>query len=151
MTTEPSPPEETQEEERIPRIREISLCPCKSKKSYADCCLPFHYGRAQPETAEQLMRARYAAFFFRRVDYLVSSTHPRTREWNLKQQLDASIHDYQWSFLEILQTSKGGKDDKTGKVEFIAHFFHHGQPGELHEHSRFTRSKGIWKYLDGKG
>ena len=23
-----------------------SLCPCRSRMSYADCCMPFHYGKA---------------------------------------------------------------------------------------------------------
>ena len=57
--------------EKIPREREESLCPCKSRMSYKDCCMPYHYGRAQAETAEQLMRSRYSAYFFRRTDYLV--------------------------------------------------------------------------------
>ena len=60
-------------ERRIPREREESLCPCKSRLSYALCCLPFHQGKAKPETAEQLMRSRYSAYFFRLVDYLVVS------------------------------------------------------------------------------
>lgn len=47
---------------KIPREREAGLCPCKSRASYADCCMPFHYGRSSPETALLLMRARYEYF-----------------------------------------------------------------------------------------
>ena len=97
------------------------------------------------------MRSRYSAYFFRLVDYLVSTTHPDTREPGLKARIEESIHQVNWRFLTILGTSKGEKGDKTGKVEFIAEYFEGTQPHELHERSRFKRFKGDWKYLDGKG
>ena len=131
--------------------RQLSLCPCKSRETYAVCCEPFHLSRAKPATAEQLMRSRYSAFFFRLVDYLVATTHPDTRERDLKARLEESIHDANWRFLTILGSSKGGPQDKTGKVEFVAEYFENGQPGELHERSRFKRYQGVWKYLDGRG
>ncbi len=138
-------------EEWVARERDVSLCPCKSKLNYAACCQPFHHGKAQPDTAEQLMRARYSAYFFRRVDYLVDTTHPDTREKGLRKELAKTIHQVNWSFLTILGSSKGQKDDKTGKVEFVADYFVNGEPFELHELSRFKRHKGMWKYLDAKG
>ena len=131
--------------------RQQSLCPCKSRETYSACCEPFHLGRAKPETAEQLMRSRYSAYFFRLVDYLVSTTHPDTRESDLKKRLEETIYGANWRFLTILGTSKGGAGDKTGKVEFIAEYFLDEQPHQLHERSRFRRFKGAWKYLDGKG
>lgn len=136
--------------EWIPREREVSLCPCKSKDCYAACCMQFHYGKAKPETAEQLMRSRYSAYFFRLVDYLVETTHPDTRTPELKAEIEETIHHANWSFLQIVNTSQGGKDDKRGKVEFVAHYFVDGEPCELHEKSRFKRYKGAWKYQDGK-
>ena len=39
-----------------------SACPCQSSKSYKDCCGRFHTHAQFPETAEQLMRSRYAAY-----------------------------------------------------------------------------------------
>ena len=131
--------------------RQQSLCPCKSRESYAACCEPFHLGRAKPATAEQLMRSRYSAYFFRLVDYLVATTHPDTREPDLKAHLEETIHLANWRFLTILGTSKGGPDDKVGKVEFVAEYFEDDQPYQLHERSRFKRYKGAWKYLDGNG
>lgn len=97
------------------------------------------------------MRSRYSAYFFRKVDYLFESTHPETRDSNLRKDLYDTINQVNWSFLTILNISRGGKDDKTGKVEFIAEYFQNGEPFELHELSRFKRHKGNWKYLDGKG
>jgi SEC-C motif-containing protein len=69
----------------------------------------------------------------------------------LKSHLDETIRQTNWSFLTIITTSKGGADDKVGKVEFVAKYFADGQPYELHERSRFKRYKGAWKYLDAKG
>lgn len=138
-------------EEYVPSDREKSLCPCKSRLSYGECCRPFHKGKAKPSTAEQLMRSRYSAYFFREVDYLVQTTHPDTKTWGLKRELLSTINQVNWSFLKILGSSKGGKEDKTGKVEFVAEYFSDGQPYEMRERSRFKRYKGNWKYLDDKG
>ena len=140
----------SEDSEWIPRVREESLCPCKSRLSYAECCMPFHHGKAKPKTAEQLMRSRYSAYFFRKVDYLVETTHPRTKQPGLKEELEKTIDQINWSFLTILDVSKGGEGDKTGKVEFVAKYFVEGEAYELHELSRFRRHKGAWKYLDGK-
>ena len=131
--------------------RQASLCPCKSRETYATCCEPFHLGRAKPETAVQLMRSRYSAYFFRLVDYLVTPTHPDSRDRDLKARLEETIHEANWRFLTILGFSKGGSADKMGKVEFRAEYFEDGEARELHERSRFKRYQGIWKYLDGKG
>ncbi|MCH1508748.1 MAG: SecC motif-containing protein [Akkermansiaceae bacterium] len=135
----------------LPNTREESLCPCKSKKIYSDCCQFYHLRKTKPPTAEKLMRSRYSAFFFRLVDYLVETTHPDKRDKNLHRDLEDTIHYTNWKFLTILSTSKGGKKDKTGKVEFIAEYYWDNQPQELHECSRFKRYKGDWKYLDDKG
>ncbi len=113
--------------------------------------MPFHYENAKPKTAEQLMRSRFSAYFFRLVDYLVHTTHPDTREQGLKQELEKTIHQVNWSFLNIVEVSKGGAKDKSGKVKFVASYFLDGEPCELLEHSRFKRFKGVWKYLDNNG
>jgi SEC-C motif domain protein len=137
--------------EKIPKERHLSLCPCKSKKNYQDCCLPFHQNKALPKTAEALMRSRYSAFFFRLVDYLIETTHPDTRSVNLKRELENTIHHTDWKFLTIVSISKGQKDENRGKVEFIADYYWDGEVQQLHEHSRFRRYKGNWKYYDNKG
>jgi len=105
----------------------------------------------KPDTAVQLMRSRYSAYFFRLIDYLVSTTHPDTRENGLRKRLEETIHEANWRFLTILGFSKGGPEDKVGKVEFVAEYFEGDQAHKLQEHSRFKRYKGAWKYLDGKG
>ncbi|MFD2160100.1 YchJ family protein [Rubritalea tangerina] len=140
-----------QQEDRPLRIRLRSDCPCGSQQAYNDCCRPYHIGKAQPKTAEQLMRARYSAFFFRLPDFLVSTTHPDTREKNLRAELESFLPTAMWRSLNILSSSKGGPKDNKGKVEFVAQCHEDGQLRELYEHSRFRRHKGQWKYLDAKG
>lgn len=142
--------EHESEGEWIPRERDIAYCPCKSWQPYEKCCLPYHHGKAKPETAEQLMRSRYSAYFFRLIDYLIETTHPDTREKDLERHLEDTIYQANWAGLKILGTAKGQKDDKVGKVEFVAEYYVDGEPYELHELSRFRRYKGAWKYLDGK-
>lgn len=139
------------EQEWKPRERETSLCPCKSRNSYATCCMPYHHGKAKPTTAEQLMRSRYSAYFFRNPDYLVETTHPDKRDPRLKEELEKTMYEVNWNFLTIVRTSKGGPGDKTGKVEFIARYYLEDELLELHEYSRFKRYKGAWKYLDDRG
>ena len=137
--------------EKTPKMRDLSLCPCKSRLPYGECCAPFHYGKALPQTAEALMRSRYSAYFFGRIDYLVDTTHPDVRTPTLRQEIQATADEARWKFLTVLSASKGQAGDKTGKVEFVAQFYHNGVLQEHHEKSRFRRSRGLWKYVDAKG
>ncbi len=143
-------PEEEKEESYM-KIRSRSDCPCGSGKIYHECCRPLHIGTSRAETAEQLMRSRYSAFFFRLTDYLVDTYHPETRTKTLFHELDEMIHDIKWRKLTIHQCSKGQVGDKQGKVEFSCDYHLDGEFLTMSEHSRFRRYKGIWKYLDGKG
>jgi SEC-C motif-containing protein len=139
------------DDEPMLKIRSRTDCPCGSKKMYFDCCRPYHIGKAQPATAELLMRSRYSAFFFRLVGYLVSSTHPDVREKTLHEELDNMVDGMLWRNLRIISKSKGTAEDKKGKVEFIAQYHFDGEFLELHENSRFRKYKGQWKYVDDKG
>ncbi len=112
--------------------------------------MPYHHSKAKAKTAEQLMRSRYSAYYHRRADYLVETTHPDTREPNLAKKIKQGLHDVSWQGLTVIQSSKGGLEDKTGKVEFVARYRLDGEMHEMHEVSRFRRYKGQWKYLDGK-
>jgi len=139
------------EEDNYLKIRSRTDCPCGSGKIYHECCRPLHIGKAHAETAEELMRSRYSAYFFRLVDYIYSTTHPNVRGPELIVELDNTINDMMWRKLQILQTSKGSAEDKKGKVEFIAQYHHEGKFHEMHEKSRFRKHKGRWKYLDARG
>jgi len=142
---------EIENEENMLKVRSRTDCPCGSQKMYHDCCRRYHVGQAKPATAEQLMRSRYSAFFFRLVDYLVSTTHPDVRGKDLHAELDNIVDEMMWRKLTILSKSQGMAGDKKGKVEFVAQYHHDGKLEELHEKSRFRKYRGQWKYLDDKG
>lgn len=90
------------------------------------------------------MRSRFTAFALGDSDYLRRSWHPRTRPEQL--DLDSARR---WLFLEIHEVTGGGPFDRTGTVEFTAHYRDSGGRGRLHENSRFTRVDGAWCYVDG--
>ncbi len=137
--------------EKAPRIRDLSLCPCKSRLAYGLCCGPYHAGKAKPETAEQLMRSRYSAYFFGKIDYLVDTTHPDKKAPGMREAIQDLADQARWSFLTVLSASQGQKGDRTGKVEFVAEFYVDGVRREHREKSRFRRCRGNWKYVDDKG
>lgn len=120
------------------------LCPCGSKTPYDGCCGPLHRGESVAQSAEQLMRSRYAAYARRLDGYLFATWHPSTRPASL--DLDPAML---WQRLDLVEVVGGGAEEAEGEVEFRAHYRHHGVSGELHERSRFVRRGGRWLYLDG--
>jgi SEC-C motif domain protein len=112
-------------------------CPCGSGAPYDGCCGRLHRGAAQAETAEELMRSRYAAYAVGATDYLFRTWHPRTRPADLTP--DPALT---WTGLTIVGS---GAD----WVEFVAAYSRGGVAGELREHSRFERRAGRWVYVDG--
>ena len=119
-------------------------CPCGTGLTYAECCGRVHDGTATAATAEQLMRSRYSAFVLGRPEYLRETWHPRTRPAAL--DLD---RDVRWTGLEILATTGGSMLEVEGTLEFRASYVVAGRTGAQHEHSRFVRDGGRWRYLDG--
>lgn len=119
-------------------------CPCGTGLPYAECCGRLHAGTVSAATAEQLMRARYSAFAVGDAGYLLSTWHSTTRPRTL--DLAPSVR---WTGLEVLATSGGALLAPGGTVEFRAHHRVGGVRGAQHEHSRFTREDGEWRYVDG--
>ncbi|MEZ0580876.1 YchJ family protein [Nocardioides sp. MH1] len=120
-------------------------CPCGSLTPYGDCCGALHRGARAAATAEELMRSRYSAYVVHDEGHLLRSWHPATRP--------ASIgfdDDLRWTGLEIVATEAGGTADVDGVVEFRAHHTVAGEPGVLHEVSRFRRHDGAWTYVRGR-
>ncbi|WP_110643421.1 YchJ family protein [Salinicola sp. CPA57] len=127
------------------------LCPCGSHNPYARCCAIYHLGEAAAPTAEALMRSRYTAFALGGLGgYLVETWDADTIDPALTaEQLDRQ--ENQWLGLEILDARESGA---RGTVEFKARFRPAtaaalAAPQVLHERSRFSRHRGIWRYLDG--
>ena len=123
-------------------------CPC-GNESYERCCKPFHSGQSTPDTAEGLMRSRYSAFVKKEIDYLETSLHPSHRADFDKQATSDWARQSEWLGLKILN-AKGGPDDKTGEVEFIATYRQNAVDRSHHEVSTFKRIDGRWYYVSGR-
>lgn len=126
-----------------------SLCPCGSRRTYGQCCAPWHEGRRPAPTAEALMRSRYVAFALGLADYLVATHHPDFREPDERKALQQGFRGVRWLGLEVLATAAGGEADDTGEVEFRARYRARDAFHALHERSRFSRVDGRWMYRDG--
>jgi SEC-C motif domain protein len=112
-------------------------CPCGSGERYDECCGRLHRRAAEAQTAEELMRSRYAAYAVGELDHVFRTWHPRTRPEAIEP--DPALT---WTGLTIL----GAGDDW---VEFEAHYLRDGVVGRRHERSRFERRRGRWVYVDG--
>jgi len=121
-------------------LDDAKACPCGLGRPYGECCGPAHRGTA-PATAAALMRSRYAAFALDDAAYVLRSWHPDTRPGRVEPR-----GSLRWTGLDVLATSGGGLFDAEGVVEFRAHFRDAGQPGAMHERSRFVRHDGQWVY-----
>ena len=123
-----------------------SACPCQSNKSYEDCCGRFHTHTQFPETAEQLMRSRYAAYVLKNVPYIVDTTVPRQQALLNVQAIQAWAENTQWLGLQILKTETLSKFQSA--VEFNAVF--QGEEGEQthHERSIFVKIDDRWYFVD---
>jgi SEC-C motif domain protein len=134
-----------------------SLCPCRSKKQYANCCEAYLTGTAVAPTAEALMRSRYTAYCKSNVDYLIATLHPKSRKKNDRATMAQSMQNTRWIGLKIVKTQKGQIQDRRGVVEFVAQYQpvqSNGLPmmgvvNQLHERSRFIKAGGQWFYVDG--
>ncbi len=111
-------------------------CPCGSGERYDVCCGRLHRRAAEAETAEELMRSRYAAYAVGDLDHVWRTWHPRTRPEVLDPDPGLT-----WTGLEILDTTED-------EVEFEARYDRAGTPGVRHERSRFERRRGRWVYVD---
>ncbi|MFD3942007.1 YchJ family protein [Streptomyces sp. NPDC058579] len=121
-----------------------SPCPCGLPARYGECCGRFHAEPATAPTCELLMRSRYSAFVVRDAGYLLRTWAPETRPGEV--DFDPSMR---WAGLEIREATDGTAFHQSGTVTFVARYTHGGEPGSLHERSRFRRHEGAWVYVDG--
>ena len=128
----------------------MSNCPCGSGKFYTACCGRFIDEGLLPTTAEELMRARYTAYTTGNVDFIINSHDPKTREEVSEESTREWSNSASWQGLSILKTDKGGENDTTGTVEFIASFDMEGQRINHHERALFNKKHGQWYFTDGQ-
>jgi len=143
-------------------------CPCgKPNASYGDCCGPLHNKIRPCLTMEDVLRSRYAAFCWRKVEYIMDTTHETCRDWRGDKIAWAKDLNKQGMFdsfdfvgLEIL----GGEDfvdDNDGYLEFqvtmrgkdggTSSAAVAGKETVVKERSRFLRDPDTkaWTYASG--
>lgn len=127
----------------------MELCPCGSGIAYADCCLPVIRGERPAQSAEALMRSRYAAYVKVETDYIFETIHPKHRKGFDAEGTREWAESSEWLGLEIV-SAKGGAEDAMGEVEFVARYNEQGQPRTHHELALFKKEQDRWYFTDGK-
>ena len=128
----------------------MANCLCGSTESFKTCCGPLLSGEKSADTAEALMRSRYTAYARTAIDYLLSTTHPAKKGAYDADAMRSWAEESDWQGLEIISTEKGGPDDDTGRVEFIARYSEKGKSREHHEIADFKKQNGKWYFYDGR-
>jgi SEC-C motif-containing protein len=128
----------------------MELCPCGIGKSYTECCEPYIRGTSPAQTAEELLRSRYTAYVKTEVDYIIGTTIAEKRSQLDKEGVRKWSAGTEWLSLEVLSTEKGGVQDTTGDVEFIAHYKAKGATGKHHEVGKFIKVEGKWYFDDSE-
>jgi SEC-C motif-containing protein len=95
------------------------------------------------------MRSRYTAYVKVAMDYLYETTHPQHRSGYDKEGTHTWAENAAWLGLEIV-TSKGGKGDTLGEVEFIARYCENGVETAHHELGKFKKQDDRWYFTEGK-
>lgn len=118
-------------------------CPCCSAVPFSDCCEPFLSGTILPDSPEALMRSRFSAYATVNVDYLLETTHPKTRSYYSPLSIRQWAEENKWLKLEVIETM-------ANKVRFKAHFEDGKGIQHVHrEHSTFKLESGKWYFFDG--
>ena len=131
-------------------MKNEELCPCKSGKTFGECCGPIIAGTAKAESAEAVMRARYTSYVTGDIDYLKTSATKAVQEEFDEEASKAWSRAAEWHGLEIIKTEGGQKGDKKGVVEFRALYTANNEFCNHHEVSNFVLEKDGWKFDSGE-
>jgi len=131
-------------------MKNEEACPCKSGKTFGECCGPIIAGTAKAETAEALMRARYSSYVTGDVLFLKESATKAVQEEFDQEASKAWSAAAMWHGLEIIRCEGGQKDDTTGVVEFRALYTANNEFCNHHEVSSFVKESDGWKFDDGE-
>jgi SEC-C motif domain protein len=127
--------------------QESLTCVCGSGAAFKDCCEPVINGTRESQTAEELMRARYSAFVTGAIDFIVSSTHSRTRKEVDRSFIREWSETSTWRGLRILETKE--VNENKAYVSFEAQFTQNERDENHREKSLFERENGQWRFVTG--
>ncbi len=125
-------------------------CVCGLEPGTEECCGRFLSGEQRPESAEQLMRSRYAAFVLGNVDYIMETHDPETVGSQDRSFVEKWSQESKWDGFDVLASERGGSEDTDGVVEFVAKYRMGGQSARHHERATFRKIEGRWYFSDGE-
>jgi SEC-C motif-containing protein len=128
-----------------------SNCPCGREQPYSACCQPIIKGKRRAETAEDLLRARYAAFTQGEVDYILKTHHSKTASEVKREEIEDWSKNSKWIGLQVVQKEAGEAKDEQGTIVFCAMYEADGKKNEHWEQSFFEKEGGEWRFLDARG
>jgi len=124
------------------------FCPCGKSLSYEQCCGQYIDASTLPKDPETLMRSRYTAFVFNKVDYLANTMKGKAlKDFNF-DGLEAWLRQVKWQRLTVIKSKMTTKTQ--GYVTFAARYLEKDIPQMICEKSEFRKIKGKWFYIDGK-
>ncbi len=113
------------------------LCPCKSEKSYKQCCRPYHKGK-RPLTPTLLMRSRFAAYALGKVGYIIKTE--RLEMPSQRDDLRRFCDQTDFVGLQILAETES-------TVTFHAILLQNGRDASFTERSLFEKQRERWLYI----
>ena len=100
-----------------------------------------------PETPRKLLEARYDAMVSGRVDYLMETHHPDTREQVDRQALEIWSKESKWDGIQLeAEESEGDRAFISFSVRFEKDF----QMLTQRERAEFRKSNDCWFYFDSE-
>ena len=93
------------------------------------------------------MRARYSAFVTGAIDFIVDSTHSRTRKEVDIDFVREWSQTSEWRGLQIFETKQ--VNDNKAFVSFEAQYTQNGKEQTHREKSLFEREDGEWRFVTG--
>lgn len=125
-------------------------CPCGSKKPFSACCQPYITGESPAPTAEALMRARYTSYATGDIDFIEKTLAPESPHDFDRKNAEKWSRESSWKSLTVVATEKGGADDTTGIVNFVAEYSQGGKDCKHAEIASFRKEGNAWLFVEGK-
>lgn len=126
-------------------------CPCGKGLKYQDCCQNIHQDPSKALHPEQLMRARYTAYVFGLIDFIIQTYHSSCHAEQDRKAIQTAS-ETKWQTLKIIKSTLNPNSTE-GFVEFKAFYVENNKIQCLYERSRFLFEKNQntnqWFYLDG--
>lgn len=94
------------------------------------------------------MRSRYTAYVREDIPYLKATLWPKYQPGFDFAATAAWAAENHWTGLTVLETEKGGAQDRDGLVLFEAGYLAGGRLNTHRERSRFRKKAGRWYYVE---